>query len=99
MQFREQGAAAAVPAVDEVGHRVVDTEGRCIQVSADLDIVASHEADSRLVLIVKDLPLQGGAEQQHEVVCRRRRMVRRVFLCVKPQLNLHNKNTIVPFNL
>lgn len=57
-----------VPAVDKIGHRVVDAEGSCIQVSADLYIVTGHEADSCLVLIVKDLPLEGGAEEQHEVI-------------------------------
>lgn len=54
--------------MDEVGHGVVNTEGGCIQVSADLHIIASYEADRRLVLVLKDLPLHRGTEQQHEVV-------------------------------
>lgn len=62
------GKRRAVPAVDEVRHGVVDAEGGGIQVSADLHIITSYEADRRLVLILKDLPLHGGAEQQHEVV-------------------------------
>lgn len=59
---------AALPAVDEVGDGVVDAEGGCVQVSADLHVVAGHEAHCRLVLVLKDLPLERGTEQQHEVV-------------------------------
>lgn len=63
---------AVVPAVDEVGHGVVDAEGGGVQVSADLHIVSCHEANRRLVLLVKHLPLKRGTQQQHEVVWRGR---------------------------
>lgn len=51
----------------------MDAEGGGVQVPADLHIVAGHEADRSLVLIIEDLPLEGGAEQQHEVVWKERR--------------------------
>lgn len=54
--------------MDEVRNRVVDAERGRVQVSADLHVVSSHEADCCLVLIIKDLPLHGGTQQQHEVV-------------------------------
>lgn len=63
---------ATIPAVDEVRDGVVDAEGRCVQVSADLHVVSGHEAHCRLVLIVEDLPLEGGTQQQHEVIWKRR---------------------------
>lgn len=59
-----------VPAVDEVGDGVVDAEGGGVQVSADLHVVSGHEANGCLVLLVKHLPLESGAQQQHEVVWR-----------------------------
>ena len=57
-----------VPAVDEVWGRVVNAERGSVQVSADLHVVASHETNGGLVLLVKDLPLEGRTQQQHEVV-------------------------------
>lgn len=62
-----------LPAVDEVGDGVVDTKGRCVQVSADFHVVSGHQTNGCLVLVVKDLPLQRGAEQQHEVIWKRRK--------------------------
>lgn len=63
---------STIPAVDEVRDGVVDAEGRCVQVSADLHVVSGHEAHCCLVLVVEDLPLEGGAQQQHEVIWKRR---------------------------
>lgn len=54
--------------MDEVRDGVMDAEGRCVQVSADLHIVSSHEAHCRLVLVIEDLPLERGTQQQHEVI-------------------------------
>lgn len=54
--------------MDEVGDGVVHAEGGGVQVPADFHVVSSHQANGRLVLVVKDLPLEGGAQQQHEVV-------------------------------
>lgn len=54
--------------MDEVGDGVMDTEGGSVQVSTDLHVVSGHQANGRLVLVVEDLPLEGGAQQQHEVV-------------------------------
>lgn len=59
---------AALPAVDEVRNRVMDAKGCCVQISADLHIVSGHDADRRLVLFIKHLPLEGCTQQQHEVV-------------------------------
>lgn len=58
--------------MDEVRDRVVDAEGRCVQVSADLHVVSRHEAHCSLVFVVEDLPLEGGTQQQHEVIWKRR---------------------------
>lgn len=58
----------SVPAVDEVGDGVMHTEGGRVQVSTDFHVVSSHQPNGRLVLVVKDLPLERGAQQQHEVV-------------------------------
>lgn len=57
--------------MDEVWDRVMDTKRGRVQVSADLHIISSHEADRRLVLIIKDLPLERGTQQQHEVIYKR----------------------------
>ena len=57
-----------VPAVDEVWGRVVNAERCSVQVSADLHVVASHETNGGLVFLVKDLPLEGRTQQQHEVI-------------------------------
>lgn len=57
-----------VPAVDEVRDGVVDTKGGCVQISTDFHIVSSHYANGSLVLFIKDLPLERGAQQQHEVI-------------------------------
>lgn len=54
--------------MDEVRDGVMDAEGRCVQVSADLHIVSSHEAHCRLVFVIEDLPLERGTQQQHEVI-------------------------------
>lgn len=61
-------AKESVPAVDEVRDGVVDTKGGCVQVSTDFHIVSSHQTNGCLVLIIKDLPLERGAQQQHEVI-------------------------------
>ena len=50
-------APRSVPAVEEVWHWVVDTEGGSVEVSADLHVVAGHETHGRHVLFVKHLPL------------------------------------------
>lgn len=44
------------------------TEGGRVQVSTDFHVVSSHQPNGRLVLVVEDLPLERGAQQQHEVV-------------------------------
>lgn len=49
--------AAALPAVDEVGDRVVLAERGRIQVHADLHIVTCHDPHSGLVFILENLPL------------------------------------------
>lgn len=59
---------ADVPAVDEIRDGVVDAKRGSVQISADLHVVAGHDADCCLVFIIKDLPLERGTEQQHEVV-------------------------------
>lgn len=58
----------SVPAVDEVGDWVMHAEGGRVQVSTDFHVVSSHQPNDRLVLVVKHLPLERGAQQQHEVV-------------------------------
>ena len=54
--------------MNEVGDGVVHSERGSVQVSADLHVVSGQEAHCRLVLVVKDLPLEGGAQQEHEVI-------------------------------
>lgn len=56
------------PAVDEIRHRVMLAEGGRIQVHADLHVVSCHDAHRSFVLILEDLPLQGGTQEQHEVI-------------------------------
>lgn len=56
------------PAVDEIRHGVMLAEGGRVKVHADLHVVPGHDPYCSLVFILKDLPLQGGTQEQHEVI-------------------------------
>lgn len=56
------------PAVDEIGHGVMLAEGGRVKVHADLHVVPGHDPHCSLVFILEDLPLQGGTQEQHEVI-------------------------------
>lgn len=88
------GRGAASPAVDEVWHGVVLAEGGRIQVHADFHVVPGHDPHSRFILILKDLPLQGGAQEQHEVVCKTER--RWHLLSSGPSCSSHHPSTLRP---
>lgn len=54
----------------EVINRYELVKGRGVQASADLHIVSSQQSHCCSVLLLKDLPLEGRAEQQKVVICR-----------------------------
>lgn len=54
----------------EVIDRYELVEGAGVQASADLHVVSGQQSHRRSVLLFKDLPLKGRAEQQQVVVCR-----------------------------
>lgn len=56
--------------MEEVIDRNELVEGTGVQASADLHVVSGQQSHRRSVLLLKDLPLEGGAEQQQVVVCR-----------------------------
>lgn len=68
MQNGFRPAQPPSPAVNEIWHGVVLAEGGRVEVHADLHVVPCHDPHCSLVFILKDLPLQGGAQEQHEVI-------------------------------
>lgn len=56
--------------MEEVVNRYELVKGAGIQASADFHVVSSQQSHRCSVLLLKDLPLEGRAEQQQVVVCR-----------------------------
>ncbi len=61
-----------LPAVDEVGHRVVLAEAGGVQISTDLHIITRQQLHGRHALLLEHTALQRRTQQQHEVICRER---------------------------
>ncbi len=66
-----------LPAVDEVGHRVVLAEAGGVQISTDLHIITRQQLHSRHALLLEHTALQRRAQQQQEVICREREKKKR----------------------
>lgn len=67
-KIAHQEVTLLLPAMNEIWHRVMLAERGSVEVHADLDVVPRHDAHSCLVFILEDLPLQGGTQEQHEVI-------------------------------
>lgn len=59
--------------MEEVIDRYELVKGAGVQASADLHVVSGQQSHRCSVLLLKDLPLEGRAEQQQMVVCRGRK--------------------------
>lgn len=56
--------------MEEVINRYELVKGAGVQASADLHVVSGQQSHCCSILLLKDLPLEGRAEQQQVVVCR-----------------------------